>query len=746
MLCSLLAVSMVFCCASFTPLHAIESKETATVQLQNGTALIKSSDDEATVKQKLYDALVVNKDVVEDPLSLEWEYFCTGKNGLLTNDAWGSINGFTSEKKVVFVPTTFTHPSLVGNSDGDYQIRLSGSNEEVTLTKKAHLDSTIRLNEGPFQASLVYNDDMSVDYDALSNSLFSAMVASTEPELTADDVTIEYYATAATGSVGELGKAWAPLEGGTINYLNYPAISEGTQKIRISYAGNVEYSATSVEADVVIKDRPQVEIEWKETPQEIALTYYDDLSIDYEATKTAIINGLVSSVALDGIQDEFQVEYNASLTGLIDQWKPLDNDDITNLKKFGIGTWEVRISWNGNKNYSGFAHEAQITVVDHRSSSAIICNSATSITYNVNVNQTKQEILDKVIDWNQSTLPGKETLSVDDFNIEYYATQEVTEGIEGLIKNWAPIEGGTVNLIKYPAMGAGDHQIRITFKGDAQYRPSDAAESSLNVKKAKVSVTVHSTNIYADESLLSDFVTTNPQDKFNFYTIYAGVTSNVTTSLYLQLPERYTDSTFLKIIDPIVKTIAGQSFTEMMQEGVTLGKLREIFSTQELLDALNKLGVDTGSIGQLLTVLNKMPSVVDSLRISFGTPNHAGLYTVAAVTDSKNYETGVGIGALLVKMRTSGVKLNWNANIPNGKLTEAQAADFDFGVTLSSNGNTNISQDNVRYLYTGITRRWKLYSSTTTPPREAGSYIVTVVTLGGDYLAAPITRTFTITK
>ena len=109
-------------------------------------------------------------------------------------------------------------------------------------------------------------------------------------------------------------------------------------------------------------------------------------------------------------------------------------------------------------------------------------------------------------------------------------------------------------------------------------------------------------------------------------------------------------------------------------------------------------------------------------------------------------ETGVGIGALLVKMRTSGVKLNWNANIPNGKLTEAQAADFDFGVTLSSNGNTNISQDNVRYLYTGITRRWKLYSSTTTPPREAGSYIVTVVTLGGDYLAAPITRTFTITK
>ena len=58
----------------------------------------------------------------------------------------------------------------------------------------------------------------------------------------------------------------------------------------------------------------------------------------------------------------------------------------------------------------------------------------------------------------------------------------------------------------------------------------------------------------------------------------------------------------------------------------------------------------------------------------------------------------------------------------------------------------NIIQDNVRYFYTGITKRWKLYSSTTTPPRETGSYIVMVVTLGGDYLLAPITRMFTIIK
>ena len=97
---------------------------------------------------------------------------------------------------------------------------------------------------------------------------------------------------------------------------------------------------------------------------------------------------------------------------------------------------------------------------------------------------------------------------------------------------------------------------------------------------------------------------------------------------------------------------------------------------------------------------------------------------------------------VLVKMRASGVRLTWNQEIPGGKLTAEQAKTFDFGVMLSHNGDVTISQSNVH----GFTSSWKIYSSTTTPPTEPGSYIVTVVTLGGNYLAAPITRTFTITK
>ena len=46
----------------------------------------------------------------------------------------------------------------------------------------------------------------------------------------------------------------------------------------------------------------------------------------------------------------------------------------------------------------------------------------------------------------------------------------------------------------------------------------------------------------------------------------------------------------------------------------------------------------------------------------------------------------------------------------------------------------------------GFTSKWIAYSSTTTPPTEPGRYTMTVVVLGGNYLASPINRSFQITK
>ena len=301
-------------------------------------------------------------------------------------------------------------------------------------------------------------------------------------------------------------------------------------------------------------------------------------------------------------------------------------------------------------------------------------------------------------------------------------------GLSNIINNdtltqWVPIEGkvysigGTV-LGQFPQMGAGENQlIRISYKGNADFRPSEDTEGTVTVNKAKVSVKVNSTNIYADEALPENFITLDPNDKFDLYTIYAGVTSNVTTGIYLDLPARYTDnSLIIKAIDGVLEGLGQKTLTQMMNEGITVGELRALFNTQGVLDALEALGINTGTFGQILTVINKLPGILDSVRIAFGTPNNrAGLYTVGVITDSKNYETGVGIGFLLVKMRLSGANLTWNKTISGGKLTAEEAKTFDFGATLSYDGDVTVDQSGVHYLYSGFYQ--PSGRSTPAPPR-----------------------------
>ena len=961
-----------------------ESRETS-VQLQDGTAVIPSTATNSEVKEILCEALISNyKDV--DTSELEWEYYCTGKNGLLTNDAWGSVNGFTSEKNVVFVPTTFTHPALADSSDGTYQVRLAGSGDDegVTLTKVAKQESEITLKDNctvalPYNddgtvnydelrediwdkvvaytdpkltvddvtieyyatatsgavgdvgkewvdldgetidaigfipitypaisegeqririswdgnnsysgfqkettvtiaeradviwdynesvtVGLVYNEDLSIDYDAMEQAIYNAVVISNScgldfddvtieydasltgygnykplnnsdwnslkkfgvgtwkirfswdgtqnyqggsftatvtveerPEapytlkdpigsvkitvdeninvnydalrtdifsavvddfngLTVNDVTITYYATAVSGAVGELGHNWVTLEGGWVNALNYPAISAGEQIIRISWPGDQTYAPTTIEATITVNDREQIQFNLKngEGPYEVGMVFTADQGYDYEATAQAIYEAVVASTTpISLTADDVTVEYNATLTGATDQFKPLDGTDWTGLKKFGTGTWEIRISWPGNQQYRGNSVTVDVTTTDNRLESFVALKSGVSFTYNMDPSVMEQAIFDNVIDWDSSILPKKDTLSLDNFTIEYYG--EVTylgSGIDVGSSDWSPIGGkdvslGSLELARIPQMGAGENQqIRVSFHGNADYRPSDSTEGAVTVNKATVKVSVHSDNIYADEALPEGFITTDPADDFDQYVIYAGITSNVTTALYLDLPERYTDSTVIKLLDPIVEKVYGKSFTDMLNDGVTVGELRELLSTQELLDLLDKLNIDTGTFGQILEAVNKMPGILDSVRISFGAPSRAGLYTVAVVTDNQNYETGFGMGFLLVKMRLSGVNLTWNEEIKNGKLTAEEAKTFDFGATLSYNGDTSISQESVSYLYSGFTSKWRVYSSTTTPPTEPGRYVMTVVTLGGNYQAAPITRSFQITK
>jgi hypothetical protein len=652
LLACLLAVLLLSQVGAFSP--AVFAADDIDYTLQNGTAIIKSTMTTDEVNHALTRALVKDFDQLspEDQQtlldSLQWEYECEGKGkGLfgfpVTRTDWGSINGFTSVDKKI----NYTHPALAANKDGDYKVRLAGTTAEVTLTKAEKLSSPITLKQGVTEVAMVYNKDQSINYEETAQALREALLESTDPNVSINDVTVEYKA--------------------------------------------------------------------------------------------------------------------------LGSFKPLDYKAVLASNKFGTGEQTIRFTWGGNADYQAYTAEVTVKMTDTRIVSEVALKTGASITYNMDPAVMEQEIFENLIDWGASKLPEKSTLTLDDFTIEYYAENELEiDGmtIGGKVHLYMPIEGGMggayegdlVKSLTYPQMGAGEQKIRVTYKGNADYRSSTPIEGDLTVNKAKVSVKVHSTSIYADEAkdkLGDGFVTTDPADKFDIYTIYGGMTSDVTTSVFVQLPERYTNTALIKVIDWALEQAGQPTLTEMMNNGITVGQLRKTLSDvissgadmpQFIKDALKKANIDIDTLVKLNDALNKLPGLLDNVRVAIGTPNQAGLYAVTAVTNNKNYETGVGTGMLLVKKHYSGVKLTWNQNFTNGKISAAEAANFDFKATLSYNGNSDISQDNVHYLYSGFTSKWRPYSSTTTPPTAPGRYVVTVVTLGGNYQAAPITRAFQITK
>lgn len=753
LLACLLAVLLLSQVGAFSP--AVFAADDSSYTLQDGTAIIPEGASEEKVNQILTRTLVAGFDEMskEDQNTLlstcKWEYYCKGETPLThkTKDAWVSVGGFKIKEGI----STYHFLAL---SDAKteckaYSVRLTTATDKtVQFTKAAMRDSSITLKQDA-SVKLPYKEDGTLDFDALRAAILQQVVdEGTTPSLTTENTEIKYYATSSTGWTQE----WVKLDGDKVNLATYPAISAGEQQIQISFKGDDTYKADTVKTTVNFLDRAATPFQLKQGVTEVSMVYNKDQSINYEATAQALREALLVSADPNVSINDVTVEYNAG-TDLAKNFRPLDFDGFG--FKFGLNEQTIRFTWRGNADYQAYTAEVTVEMTDRREAGAVVLKPSISLIYNKDAAAMTQQIFEYVIDWDDSTLPDKSTLSVDDFTIEYYATAKVVAGDLGGdvgLQKWVPIEGEegiSVGKLQYfyPQMGAGEQQIRVTFNGSETYRRSEAEEGSLTVKKANVSVKVHSTSIYADEVPGEGFVTTDPVDDFDIFTVYTGV-----SSVFVQLPERYTDNAFIKAIDPVLEKVGLRTIQDIMDKGITVGELKQnldkIANGSEyavVREALKLMGVDVATLQQIINVFNKI-TLLDNVRIALRTPDQVGIYTVYAITNNDNYNTGFGMGALVVKKHYSGVKLDWNQNFTNGKISAADAKNFDFGATLSYNGKQVEDQSSVRYLYSGFTSRWKPYSSTTTPPTEPGRYVVTVVTLGGNYQAAPITRAFQITK
>lgn len=158
-------------------------------------------------------------------------------------------------------------------------------------------------------------------------------------------------------------------------------------------------------------------------------------------------------------------------------------------------------------------------------------------------------------------------------------------------------------------------------------------------------------------------------------------------------------------------------------------------------DFLKLIGVDITAFTKLVDTLNSLPSVFDSTRVAFGSPNRAGMYLVTAIASNPNYKTGVGTGVLIVKMHTSGASLSWNNDQTTYAASELKADTLN--ATLMCGDSAADNQDGVHYRYVGFTAAHKLYVSSKAPT-EAGTYRQTAYIFGGSDIAKSISRTVTI--
>lgn len=471
------------------------------------------------------------------------------------------------------------------------------------------------------------------------------------------------------------------------------------------------------------------------------MTYTADGKIDFDALRAAIVAAVLPGTDVSDVTVTYEAK--AKLPPHEPRYVVLEGgwDKLREFPAITVGTYNVKLTANGQDTV------VTVTLKDARTQAKIVLKEGVSLTYTKDAAAMRTQILDKLIDWSQTSV-SKEA-AAQSMVIEYYGT-----GSSKLLTHdaWYPVEGGTVKFgIDYtaPSIGAGENQkIRASFPTTADYLGCDAVEGTLTVNKAFVRVHVKSAAIFYDEKpTTQQYVTTKPEDDFTIFKVYSGVTSNVKGAIYLQLPESILSPEALEKINPVVKLLYGKTLTDILNDGMTLGELRALLQqlekpTEDLAKLLKLFNIDISSFTELLKVINKIPGVFDSTRVAIGSPNRAGMYLVTAITSNPNYKTGVGTGTLVVKMRASGASLVWNND--QTTFTTGELANSPLGATLMRGDTPAHNQDGVHYRYVGTTDTHRLYISSKAPTAP-GTYRQTAYILGGNDMAKSISRSITIT-
>lgn len=446
------------------------------------------------------------------------------------------------------------------------------------------------------------------------------------------------------------------------------------------------------------------------------VSYHNGMSTDKIAQ-----NIFAAVVGTDNVPEitlnDVTIEYDASLTGL-GNWKAIgyqpELGELT-LHKFGKSTEKIRITYNGTDKYPSMQKTAKITLKDLREETTLSINDGIMMKYQ------SAEMMDAVI------------------KVLIAQTATVTAKAGNKIETTADDFTYTPSTDEWKA---GEQEITVTYNGNEDYL-SSSATTTITIKKGDAKVWVNSQNIKYGESF-SQIFASDPSDAAPLGMI-VGIDGNGKSFVGFDV-----SNIVIKQKVPFIGTIKvplEKAILTLVPDGkVNVGNLMTV------INKLPDLGDNAGIISAVQKVVNQIlkiyPAAAD-WSISFKRPTESGVYLAVGASTSQNYNTAVGVGYLTIAPQSKDVKLEFNSPLPkNCTLTYEEAQEFDFSGKATQNGQTVSA--NIKTKYVGVTADGKWVSSKGNEPkdalREPGNYVEKIYTVGGNYVAAPIVRCYTVKK
>lgn len=597
--------------------------------------------------------------------------------------------------------------AIAPNEDGSYTIP-SKADSNILITYKAAAQANIKVegDEGLDNATV---GNVSADEDD------TIVVNYKNP----GDIVVkpkDGYAVAGVALVNDDG---SEVTLGATSYSNHVATVAGVPAL--TKDGNYTLKVSTVKAGIKGIDGAEVGVLGRS---------------DKSAYKQLVFNAAFDqqgSVPAGLSADDVEIKFNAGGT-FGDVWQPLDfKPGLFNFGQHEFGangdgsTEQIRITYAGNDQYPGSSIELSVKVVDGRYKTELSCNTNVSIQYNTDADAMRDELY-------KALAP----------RVTYTDGAGATATVPSTSADSFEFDG-----IKLPTDVGEYTGVTVKYKGTASegdqlgYRPCSVEGVTVTVTKAPSKVKVTSKSLtYGETVKIADLVNSEPSnEETKPITVIAGIDGDAMG--YVSVDLSYYSPAVQKVINQVLK----------LDQGISLGKLAEIVNNDATMTALTAMlklaGVENPEqiVNGLKTVLNSLTQYgLGSSTVALGgTPSKAGVYVTVAATTSGNYKTSVGMGYLTIAPKTADVSLKWKQELPHKVLSYDEAQNFTFGANAFDGDKDITGQANVHVTYAGITAEGKAYLSSEAP-RVPGAYTETATVIGGNYLAKPISRAFSICR